>query len=251
MPFEESVGTLKELRDEGKIRHVGLSNVSREQLERARAIVPIVSVQNRYSVADRASEDVLELCERAGIAFLPWFPLGAGALADADGPLARVAERHGATPAQVAIAWLLHRSPVICPIPGTSSLAHLEENVAAARIELSAVDLGDLGCALASPGHHVRRPSSRIGRGNDERPDDERVDHDAEGDREPELEQRLEWEQHQHEERPREDDARARDHAAGADETRDDAVAVAAAAGDLLRARARSGRSSSRFRARP
>ena len=145
VPFEESVGTLRELRDEGKIRHVGLSNVSREQLERARTIVPIVSVQNRYSVADRASEEVLELCERAGIAFLPWFPLGAGALADAEGPLARVASRHGATPAQVAIAWLLHRSPVICPIPGTSSLAHLEENVAAERIELSAVDLDDLG----------------------------------------------------------------------------------------------------------
>ena len=142
--FEESVGALKDLRDEGKIRHVGLSNVSREQLERARAIVPIVSVQNRYSIADRASEDVLELCERAGIAFLPWFPLGAGGLAAGEGPLARVAGRHGATPAQVAIAWLLHRSPVICPIPGTSSLAHLEENVAAARLELSDEDLASL-----------------------------------------------------------------------------------------------------------
>jgi pyridoxine 4-dehydrogenase len=144
VPFEDSVGALKELRDEGKIRHVGLSNVSREQLERARAIVPIVSVQNRYSIADRASEDVLELCERAGIAFLPWFPLGAGGLAGGEGPLAQVAARHGATPAQIAIAWLLHRSPVICPIPGTSSLAHLEENVAAARLRLSAEDLDAL-----------------------------------------------------------------------------------------------------------
>jgi aryl-alcohol dehydrogenase-like predicted oxidoreductase len=144
VPFEDSVGALKELRDEGKIRHVGLSNVSREQLERARAIVPIVSVQNRYSIADRASEDVLELCERAGIAFLPWFPLGAGGLAGGEGPLAQVAARHGATPPQIAIAWLLHRSPVICPIPGTSSLAHLEENVAAARLRLSADDLDAL-----------------------------------------------------------------------------------------------------------
>ena len=141
VPFEESVGTLRDLRDEGKIRYVGLSNVSVEQLERARAIVPIASVQNRYSVADRQWEDVVEACDRWGIAFLPWFPLAAGPLTEAGGPLARVAERHGATPAQVAIAWLLHRSPVVCPIPGTSSLAHLEENVAAGRVELSADDL--------------------------------------------------------------------------------------------------------------
>jgi pyridoxine 4-dehydrogenase len=145
VPFEESVATLRDLRDEGKIRHVGLSNVSVEQLERARTIVPIVSVQNRYSVADRQWEDVVEACDRWGIAFLPWFPLAAGSLVDAGGPLERVARRHEATPAQVAIAWLLHRSPVICPIPGTSSLAHLEENVAAARLELSADDLAELG----------------------------------------------------------------------------------------------------------
>jgi len=145
VPFEESVATLRDLRDEGKIRHVGLSNVSVEQLERARTIVPVVSVQNRYSVADRQWEDVVEACDRWGIAFLPWFPLAAGSLVDAGGPLERVARRHEATPAQVAIAWLLHRSPVICPIPGTSSLAHLEENVAAARLELSADDLAELG----------------------------------------------------------------------------------------------------------
>jgi aryl-alcohol dehydrogenase-like predicted oxidoreductase len=144
VPFEESVGALGELRDEGKIRHVGLSNVSVEQLERARAIVPVASVQNRYSVADRQWEDVVEACDRWGIAFLPWFPLAAGSLADARGPLERVAARHEATPAQVAIAWLLQRSPVVCPIPGTSSLAHLEENLAAGRIELSAEDLDEL-----------------------------------------------------------------------------------------------------------
>jgi pyridoxine 4-dehydrogenase len=144
VPLEESVGALGELRDEGKIRHVGLSNVSVEQLERARAIVPVASVQNRYSVADRQWEDVVEACDRWGIAFLPWFPLAAGSLADARGPLERVAARHEATPAQVAIAWLLQRSPVVCPIPGTSSLAHLEENLAAGRIELSAGDLDEL-----------------------------------------------------------------------------------------------------------
>jgi pyridoxine 4-dehydrogenase len=144
VPLEESVGALGELRDEGKIRHVGLSNVSVEQLERARAIVPVASVQNRYSVADRQWEDVVEACDRWGIAFLPWFPLAAGSLADARGPLERVAARHEATPAQVAIAWLLQRSPVVCPIPGTSSLAHLEENLAAVRIELSAEDLDEL-----------------------------------------------------------------------------------------------------------
>jgi pyridoxine 4-dehydrogenase len=144
VPFEESLGALGELRDEGKIRHVGLSNVSVEQLERARAIVPVASVQNRYSVADRQWEDVVEACDRWGIAFLPWFPLAAGSLADARGPLERVAARHEATPAQVAIAWLLQRSPVVCPIPGTSSLAHLEENLAAGRIELSAEDLDEL-----------------------------------------------------------------------------------------------------------
>jgi aryl-alcohol dehydrogenase-like predicted oxidoreductase len=144
VPLEESVGALGELRDEGKIRHVGLSNVSVEQLERARAIVPVASVQNRYSVADRQWEDVVEACDRWGIAFLPWFPLAAGSLADARGPLERVAARHEATPAQVAIAWLLQRSPVVCPIPGTSSLAHLEENLAAGRIELSAEDLDEL-----------------------------------------------------------------------------------------------------------
>jgi aryl-alcohol dehydrogenase-like predicted oxidoreductase len=142
VPYEESVGALKELRDEGKIRHVGVSNVSVEQLEAARRVVEIATVQNRYSVADRASEDVLEACERDAIGFLPWWPLGAGDVAG--GPLREVADRHDATPFQVAIAWLLRHSPVILPIPGTQSLDHLEENVAAAELELDDDDLARL-----------------------------------------------------------------------------------------------------------
>ena len=136
VPLEETVAELGRLRDEGKIRHVGLSNVTVEQLERARAVAPIASVQNRYSIADRSSESVLEACEREGIAFLPWSPLAVGSLARPGGPLDELARAHDATPAQVALAWLLMRSPVVCPIPGTSSLEHLEENMSAARIEL-------------------------------------------------------------------------------------------------------------------
>jgi pyridoxine 4-dehydrogenase len=142
VPYEESVGALRELRDEGKIRHVGVSNVSVEQLEAARRVVEIATVQNRYSVADRESEDVLEACERDAIGFLPWLPLGAGDVAS--GPLRDVADRHDATPFQVAIAWLLRRSRVMLPIPGTQSLEHLEENVAAAELELDDEDLGRL-----------------------------------------------------------------------------------------------------------
>jgi pyridoxine 4-dehydrogenase len=144
VPIEESVGELARLREEGKVRHVGLSNVSVELLERARTIVPILSVQNRYNLADRSSEDVLEHCEREGIGFLPWFPLAVGRLADPGGPIARVARAKGATPAQVALAWLLHRSPVVLPIPGTASLEHLEENVASSRVELSDEDMAAL-----------------------------------------------------------------------------------------------------------
>jgi aryl-alcohol dehydrogenase-like predicted oxidoreductase len=144
VPLEESIGALARLREEGKIRHVGLSNVRVDELERARAIVPIVSVQNRYNLADRVSEDVLEACEREGIAFLAWYPLAVGDLARQGGPLAEVARRHQATPAQVALAWLLAHSPVVCPIPGTSSLEHLAENVAAARLELPAEELAAL-----------------------------------------------------------------------------------------------------------
>jgi pyridoxine 4-dehydrogenase len=143
--LESSVGALKELRDEGKIRHVGLSNVDEEELGRARAIVPIVSVQNRYNVADRSSEPVLEVCEREGLLFIPWYPLGAGDLPARRVRLGPVADRHRATPAQVALAWLLRRSPATLPIPGTSSVAHLEENVAAAALELTPEDLAELG----------------------------------------------------------------------------------------------------------
>ena len=149
VPLEESVGALADLRSEGKVRHVGLSNVSVDQLERARSIVPIVSVQNRYSLADRAHEAVLRACERDGLGFLPWFPLAAGPLAERGGPLDEVAAAHDATPAQVALAWLLGHSPVMLPIPGTSSVEHLEENVAAAALRLEQEQMRTL--AEASP----------------------------------------------------------------------------------------------------
>jgi len=144
VPIEDSVGALAELRQEGKIRHVGLSNVDARQLAAARDIVPVVSVQNRYSLADRHSEGVLEVCERDKLAFLPWFPLAVGRLAEAGGRLAQVARGHGATAAQVALAWLLRRSPAMTPIPGTSSAAHLEENVAATTLELTAAVFSEL-----------------------------------------------------------------------------------------------------------
>jgi pyridoxine 4-dehydrogenase len=145
VPYEDSVGALKELQDEGKIRHVGISNVSVEELEQARSIVEVVTVQNRYSVEDRHSEDVLDACGEAGIGFIPWFPLATGDLARSGGPLDRIAREHDATPAQVALAWLLARSPVMLPIPGTSSVEHLEENLAATRIELSDEDVAAIG----------------------------------------------------------------------------------------------------------
>jgi len=141
VPMEESLGELVKLRSEGKIRHIGLSNVSVDQLQRARKLVPIVSVQNRYNLADRASEDVLKVCERDGLGFLPWYPVGAGDLARPGGPLDRAAKAHGVTQAQVALAWLLLHSPVTLPIPGTSSTAHLEENVAAAELTLDDAEM--------------------------------------------------------------------------------------------------------------
>jgi aryl-alcohol dehydrogenase-like predicted oxidoreductase len=136
VPMEDSRGELIKLQAEGKIRHLGLSNVSVEQLKRARALVKIVSVQNRYNLGDRASEDVLQVCERDGLGFLPWYPVGAGDLARPGGALDQVAKTHAVTPAQVALAWLLLHSPVLLPIPGTSSVTHLEENVAAAALTL-------------------------------------------------------------------------------------------------------------------
>jgi pyridoxine 4-dehydrogenase len=143
VPLEESLGTFVELQQEGKVRLIGISNVDVEQLKRAKAVTEIVSVQNRYSLTDRSSEDVLELCEHEGIGFLPWHPLEAGVLSRAS-ELEAVADAHGATPTQVAIAWLLARSPVMLPIPGTSSVAHLEENVAAAALQLTAEELDQL-----------------------------------------------------------------------------------------------------------
>ena len=144
VPVEEQLGTLAVLREEGKVQHVGLSEVGVEEIERAREIVPIATVQNRYSLTDRGSEDVLDFCEREGIGFIPWFPLATGDLARPGGPLDEIAARHDATPGQVALAWLLARSPVMLPIPGTSSVEHLEENLAAVELRLSDEELATL-----------------------------------------------------------------------------------------------------------
>jgi pyridoxine 4-dehydrogenase len=140
--FHASVETLAEMQSEGKIRFLGLSNVTQEHIERARKIVPVVSVQNRYSFADREWDFVVDYCERHKIAFIPWFPLGAGKVAG--DVLNRVAKAHGRTPMQVALAWLLQRSPIMLPIPGTSSIAHLEENVAAGSMRLSQAEYDEL-----------------------------------------------------------------------------------------------------------
>jgi pyridoxine 4-dehydrogenase len=138
VPYEESVGAVRDLQAEGKIRHIGVSNVGRTELAVARGIVEVVSVQNRYSITDRSSEKVLGVCEADGLGFMPWWPLGAGRLPDqAAATLDEIAAAHDATRFQIALAWLLHHSPVMLPIPGTSKVAHLEENVAAASIELS------------------------------------------------------------------------------------------------------------------
>jgi pyridoxine 4-dehydrogenase len=139
VPFDEQVGTLAGFQREGKVRHVGLSNVTVPQLEQARKIVPIVSVQNRYNLGDRHSEDVLEACKRLGIAFLPWYPLGDGSSLR-NAKVKALASKLGAAPAQVAIAWLLKKSPVMLPIPGTGSLEHLEENMQAGSLDLGEAD---------------------------------------------------------------------------------------------------------------
>lgn len=143
VPLEESLGVLVDAQRAGKVRHIGVSNFNVKQLERARKVATIVSVQNRYSLADRSSEQVLTECEKLGIAFLPWYPLGAGSALKVS-RAKKLAERMRATPAQVAIAWLLAKSPVMLPIPGTSKVAHLEENVAAAKLKLSKDDLAAL-----------------------------------------------------------------------------------------------------------
>ncbi len=137
VPIEESLGALKKMQDAGKIRHLGLSNVDPDEITRARKIVPIVSVQNRYNIEDRESENVLVYCEKENLGFLPWFPIGGGGGLKPENPLNTAAKAHGVSVYQVAVAWLLERSPVMLPIPGTSSLAHLEENVAAAKLKLT------------------------------------------------------------------------------------------------------------------
>lgn len=144
IPFEDSLGTLVDMQQEGKIRHIGLSNVSVVQLEQALAMAEIVSVQNRYNLTDRGSADVLDACEEHGIGFIPWYPLATGDLAESGGPLDEMAQRYEAQPSQIALAWLLHRSSVMLPIPGTSSVEHLEENVGAASIKLEAKDVQTL-----------------------------------------------------------------------------------------------------------
>jgi pyridoxine 4-dehydrogenase len=144
VPAEDQLGTLKDLQAEGKIKHIGLSEVTVKQIRHAQTIVPIVSVQNRYSVADRGAEDVLEYCEKENMGFIPWFPLAAGQLSSGDSPIRRVAERLKATTSQVALAWLLSRSPVMLPIPGTSSVKHLEENVAAAGLKIDESKMQEL-----------------------------------------------------------------------------------------------------------
>ncbi|HEU4656637.1 MAG TPA: aldo/keto reductase [Capillimicrobium sp.] len=150
VPREEQFGVMKELQDEGKVRHLGLSEVTVEEIEAAREVIEVATVQNRYNLVDRSAEDVLEHCERHGIGFIPWFPLAAGELAQPGGPVAAAAEAHGATPGQVALAWLLQRSPVMLPIPGTGSVEHLEENVAAAGLRLDPEEIARLDAAAAA-----------------------------------------------------------------------------------------------------
>jgi pyridoxine 4-dehydrogenase len=144
VPPEDQFGVMKELQEEGKVRHLGLSEVSVAEIEEARKVVEIATVQNRYNLVDRAAEDVLEYCERESIGFIPWWPLAAGDLAKPGGAVANIAEAHDATPGQVALAWLLQRSPVMLPIPGTGSVEHLEDNVAAAELELSDDEVAEL-----------------------------------------------------------------------------------------------------------
>ena len=150
VPVEESLEAMAGLQKQGKIRHIGLSEVKPAEIEQARKVVEIVSVQNLYNVGDRKHEDTLQYCEQHNIAFIPWFPVAAGKLARPGGKLDEVAKRHGATVSQLSLAWLLHRSPVMLPIPGTSSVAHLEENVKAADISLSDAEMLEIETAAAA-----------------------------------------------------------------------------------------------------
>ena len=147
VPVEESLAPIAKLQKQGKIRHIGLSEVKPEEIDQARKVVEIVSVQNEYNIGQRKSEATLEYCEKNNIAFIPWFPVAAGKLAKEGGPLDSAAKKHGATVSQLSLAWLLHRSPVMLPIPGTSSVAHLEENVKAADLQLSEAEWADLEAA--------------------------------------------------------------------------------------------------------
>jgi pyridoxine 4-dehydrogenase len=147
VPVEESLGAIKKLQDAGKIRFVGLSEVTVAEVEQARKVIDVVSVQNEYNLGNRKSEKVLEYCDKEGIAFIPWFPVAAGKLAQPGGKLDELAKKHDATVSQLSLAWLLHRSPVILPIPGTSSIAHLEENLKAADVELNDAEWADLEAA--------------------------------------------------------------------------------------------------------
>ncbi len=154
-PLEESLGALRQMQEQGKIRHIGLSEVTPAQIEEAQKIVPIVSVQNRYSLADRRHEETLTWCEQHGIGFLPWYPMAGGKLLKQEHParqvLARIAARHGATTAQLSVAWLLHRSSLMLPIPGTSKVSHLEENVSAALLQLEPAEWTKLEKAASDP----------------------------------------------------------------------------------------------------
>src|SRR3984957_8483742 len=140
VPVEESLGAIKKLQEQGKIRHVGLSEVKPHEIDQARKVIEIVSVQNQYNIGDRQHEDVVEYCTKHNIAFIPWFPVAAGKLAQPGGKLDASAKKHGATMSQLSIPWLLHHSPVMLPIPGTTSVAHLEENIASADVKLSAAE---------------------------------------------------------------------------------------------------------------
>jgi pyridoxine 4-dehydrogenase len=147
VPVEESLGIIKKLQEQGKIKHVGLSEVSVKEIEQARKTIEIVSVQNKYNIEDRAAEDVVDYCTKHNLAFIPWFPVAAGKLAKPGGKLDEVAKRHGATVSQLSLAWLLQRSPVILPIPGTSSVKHVEENIAAAGVTLSEAEWAEIESA--------------------------------------------------------------------------------------------------------
>jgi len=149
VPVEESLGVIAKLQKEGKIRHVGLSEVKPHEIEQARKVIDIVSIQNQYNIGDRKHEDVVDYCTKHGLAFIPWFPVAAGKLAQPGGPLDAAAKKHGATVSQLSLAWLLHRSPVMLPIPGTSSVKHLEENIAAGAVKLSDAEWKEIEAAAS------------------------------------------------------------------------------------------------------